>query len=68
MTVAVREPVGHYELHLCCPKCGGPVRPITEGVPTGSGSQVQAIVQCSEPCSRHRFQVIALLRVTNEKV
>lgn len=67
MTAAMqRPPVGHYEVHLTCPHCGGLVEPVAEGKPTGGGSHVQAIVRCAARCMDRRYQLIALLRDTND--
>lgn len=62
-----RRRVGHFEIHLTCPRCGGQVEPIAEGRPTQSGTQIQAIVRCPA-CRNHRFQLIALLRSASEEL
>lgn len=48
-----------YRIDLTCPRCGGDVEPVTEGLPF-AGTEVSAICRCTE--CRKEFQVHVMLR------
>lgn len=58
-----RPSLRHYELHLSCPKCGAPVRPVAEGRPVDSGTEISAIASCTGTClpARKQWQLVARL-------
>lgn len=46
----VRPVAEHWEIHLSCPHCGAPTRPVAEGNAMEGGRTISAIVQCAGEC------------------